>query len=71
MRQGRYSVQTGHIDIESDDVGIQLGYFFQSLRSASGGANDLEAGLASDHSGERDAHEGAVIHDQDSNRTLQ
>ena len=62
--QGSQTIETGHLDIEGNDIRIKAGDSLQSLGAGRSGGYDFESGLGSDHTSERGAHEGAVVHNQ-------
>jgi len=58
------AAETGHVDIEGDDVGLEPVNLRESLGAGLGSADDTQRVVGLNHAREGNSHEGAVIGDQ-------
>ena len=69
--QRTQAIQSGHVDVESDNVGIEACDLFESDGRTRRSCDYFHVWFAADHSRQRRAHEGAVIYYQYANsRTI-
>ena len=60
------STQTGHLHIETDDIGIKRLDSREGFGAAAGGPDNGKAGFGSDHARESGTHESAIVDDEHS-----
>src|SRR6185437_7883894 len=62
------SVHAWHFEIQSDDMRLQLGDFFQAEGAVHGGADDFDGAVALEDLRNELPHESGIVDDENANR---
>ena len=66
--EGFQAAEPRHIDVESNDGGVEFANFRERFESGFRSADDAKGVVGCDHAGKGGAHEGAIVRDQDFHR---